>query len=309
MDKNQQFEKMARRVRWRRLITTILIVIVTVPVILILGYKASQMLAAYQVQKLNTEMYGREEIMAPNIQISDQMLANNSVWGGQVVSHRYKEIDGYRVPWSMAIGNYSLLNNSVLANNIGSVDLANSGAYDRDTQTKIPVLYNNRVKRPIVKPTQEIAKVAKMKNYVAEVAVTFDHPLTYAEIQQKLPTTIKANWLWLGVSGKADSTDMENDLLGIQLENGKINEEEYQQHRRTFQQASKLELLDYDDFDMAKYVQQYAQKYPKLKQAKFAGMIVSGRSEEFKALANQSWITASSVGATVKRVPYQPVSY
>ncbi|WP_054670172.1 hypothetical protein [Lentilactobacillus senioris] len=65
MDKNQQFEKMARRVRWRRLITTILIVIVTVPVILILGYKASQMLAAYQVQKLNTEMCGREEIMAP----------------------------------------------------------------------------------------------------------------------------------------------------------------------------------------------------------------------------------------------------
>ncbi|MCY9806113.1 anti sigma factor C-terminal domain-containing protein [Lentilactobacillus senioris] len=309
MDRNQQFEKMARRVRWRRLITTVLIVIITVPVILLVGYKASQMLAARQVQQLNTKMYGSEAIMAPNIQISDQILANNSVWGGQVVSHRYKEIDGYRVSWSTVAGNYSWLHNSAFDNNGGAVDQAETAMYDRAIQTKIPVLYNNRVKRPVVKPVSEINQVAKMKDYVAEVGITFKQPLTYAEIQQKLPTTIKANWLWLGVDGQADPTQMNNDLLGIQTVNGKIGNADYRQLRQTLKQAPELGLPEYNNFDLGKYAQKYAQKYPNLKQAKFAGIIVSGRSKEFKTLANQSWITASSVGATIKRVPYQPVTY
>lgn len=309
MDRNQQFEKMARKVRWHRLLTTVIIVIITVPIVLLVGYKGSQMLAARQVSDLNTKMDGSQTIMAPNIQISDQMLTNNSFWGGQVISHRYKEIDGYRIPWSTVAGNYSWLTNSRPDDTNGAVDQTESGLYDRDTQTKIPVLYNNRVKHPNVKATKEVNKVTQMKNYVAEVAVTFKRPLTYSEIQHKLPATLRADWLWLGVSGNADPTIMNNSLLGLQTTNGKISNHDYRWDRKTLKQAKDLDLMGYNDFDLAKYAQNYAQKYPSLKQAKFAGMIVSGKSESFKAITNQSWITASSVGATIKRVPYQPTAY
>lgn len=303
---NKQFEKMAFKVKLKRWLITILIVIITVPVMLGIGYKFTQSLAGHQTQLLNNKMETVQEIAAPNIQISDQALDDSSFWGGKVVSHQYKEIDGYRISWSTAEGQYNWAFNW-LSNN-GLIDTTRTAAYTRLTQQKVPMFYNNQVTNPNIRKATELPAVAKMKGYVAEVALTFNQPLSYQQIQSRLPKNLHANWYWLGVSGKADPTLEENHFLGIQSieKGGQLTNSDYQ----TFNSyLKKSDLGTYNNFSLTDYAHQYAKQHRTLKQAKFAGVIVTGKSENFKALRNRSWITESSVGATIKRVPYIKPTY
>ena len=306
---NKQFEKMAFRVKLKRWLITILIVIVTVPVMLGIGYKFTQSLAGHQTQLLNNKMETIQEIAAPNIQISDQALDDTSVWGGKVVSHQYKEIDGYRIPWSTAIGQYNWSFNWIP--NTSLIDTTQTAAYTRLTQQKIPLFYNDNVDKPNVKKAFELPAVSKMKGYVAEVAVTFKHPLTYQQIQARLTHNLRASWYWIGVSGKADPTFEQNNFLGIQsgLPEGKLTKLDYQYFQKSLKKVSATTLDSYNNFSLSNYAHKYAKQHPTLKQAKFAGVILTGKSENFRTLRNRSWITESSVGATIKRVPYIKPTY
>lgn len=305
MKQDQQFEKLAFRIKLKRWLFTILLIVILFPVLAMVGYKATQSLAARQSTQLMSEMDTRQSLMSPNIQISDLMIGNSNVGGGTIVSHQYKDIDGYRIPWQTVQGKYNWAYHEMQSNNL--VDSYDSAAYTRATQTKIPLFYNNTVESPNVKKVSEIKSVSTMKDYVGEVALTFRQPLTYKQILRKLPSGIQANWFWLGVSGRADPTIENNNFLGIQSTSGKLAPSDYKIFSKDLREANDLGTIN--NFSLTHYAHQYAKKYPSLNRAKFAGVIVTGKTENFKPLRNQTWITESSVGTTIKRVPYIKPSF
>ncbi|MEE8824368.1 hypothetical protein LASUN_01850 [Lentilactobacillus sunkii] len=305
MNQDKQFEKLAFKIKAKRWLITILLIIVLVPIIAAIGYKASQSLSGKQSGQLMADMSINQTLISPNIQNSDLALGNTGIGGGTVISHQYKDIDGYHIPWQTVQGKYNWLSHQIQSDNL--VDWGKNVAYTRTTQTKIPLFYNDQVKSPLVHKAYEISDVADMKGYVGEVALTFKQPMTYKQIKQRIPSNIQANWFWLGVSGKADPTMQDNNLLGIQSMNGTIQESDYRYFRKSLKKAD--DLGTYNNFSITKFAHQYAQKYPSLNKAKFAGVIVTGKTENFKPLVNQKWIAESSVGAAIKRVPYIKPSF
>lgn len=69
-----------------------------------------------------------------------------------------------------------------------------------------------------------------------------------------------------------------------------------------------LELSNGEDFYPYRDAVKQVKKYPKLDDATFSGIILSGRNENFKQLQNKSWIAASSIGATTRYFPYLPTT-
>lgn len=307
MDDNKKFERLALRVKLKRWLMTILLIVILVPVMAGIGYKFTQNLSSTQTEKLMTQFTIRQEVMAPNIQSSDLYISNSGLGGGEVSSHEYKDIDGYHIPWGSANGTYNWLYSEI--NNDNLVDMTRTAAYNRVTQEKIPMFYNNQVTNPAIKKANELAAVSSMHNYVAEVAVSFDQPMTYQQILAKLPKNIRANWFWIGVGGQADPTLQDNNLMGIRSVSGKITDLSYHSFWKNLKAAKKGNLGQFNQFSLSRYATQYAKKYPFLKQAKFSGVILTGKSESFKALRNRSWISESSAGATIKRVPYIEPKY
>jgi hypothetical protein len=207
MTSNQEFKRLARRVKLRRWGMTILIAGV---VCLGLGFMTVQTLNALTRKasdRDNAFMSDVAEIMAPNIQISDQYLVNNKLFSGQVLSHRYKDIEGQRVAWSPMTAGYSWAQGGHLPTALNATDEQGARVYDRVTQQKVPVFYNVARKRQAGQltgshPLQELGQVERTKGQVAEVALTFQHPLTYRQIQQRLPQGVHAAWYWLGCFGQ-----------------------------------------------------------------------------------------------------------
>ena len=71
MNEDKQFEKLARKVKFRRWLITLATVVITVPIMLLLMYRGTQYLSGIQSQQLNQKMEIAETVMAPNIQLSD----------------------------------------------------------------------------------------------------------------------------------------------------------------------------------------------------------------------------------------------
>lgn len=303
MNESKKFRRLARWVKIRRWLITVGIAVIVVGAALPIAYKLTQMRAAKESNAIMQAMTLNQEIMAPNIQTSDQYLGNTSIMGGEVISHRYKEIEGYRVPWSTASGNYTWLGGGgdTLANATDWGDTADGGLYDRLTQQKIPLFYNTRVKKPEIKVTQAISQVARSQRAVAEMAITFKQPLTYQQIRAKLPAKLHAQWYWIGVDGQADSTMMDNNFLGLQVpsvkHSGRLTTADYQPFVAALREEGQASSgMSYDKFDLSKFARKYVKQHPTLRQAKFAGVIVTGNSEDFTALTQANWIYASSVG-------------
>ena len=300
MNDEKKFRQLAIRVKVVRWLVTIGIVIAVLLVGAIGGYWWTQQQAGKESRREDRFIEQVSTVMSPNISVSDRYLADTNFMGGKVTSHRYKDIEGYHEAWSPIVQPYSwtwLGNQS--GDTLNSTDTTDNGAYDRLTQHKIPLFYNPKMKHPDVHRAADVNKVARTKGAVAEVAVSFDHPLTYAQIQQRLPKKLHAVWYWIGVSPKADATSMDNNFLGVQANSkGHMVATKYENYYRSFRQT--LEKLDfgygYNGFNVGEYAHKYAKQYPTLKTAKFAGAIVTGNSENFKPLANADWIYASSAG-------------
>ncbi|WP_125581468.1 sigma factor regulator N-terminal domain-containing protein [Levilactobacillus cerevisiae] len=295
MNEGQQFEKLARRVKWRRWLITIGLI---VAVVIGLGAAFIQMTrvksqAASDEANRSFELVNT--VLSPNIQISDQYLQNSDFFGGTLVSHRYKDIDGARIAWSENRAPYTWMLGSN-ANAFNTTDTTTTAAYDRDTQQKIPLFYNVNVAKPEVKRAQEVRQVVRQKNYRAEVALTFKQPLTLKQIQAKLPAGVHANWYWAGVSGKADATVMDNNFVGIQADgNHQPTTATYKWFRKEVRSVPSG-MMTFNNFNVMACANRFIKRYPQLNEAKFSGVIVTGNSEAFKPLVQANWLDASSVG-------------
>lgn len=193
----------------------------------------------------------------------------------------------------------------------------------------------------INQPTKELPYIKEMKNQLVEVAITFDKPYSLKEIRTMIPKGLKTNWYWIGTNTTGDPSWWAMDsLYGTSPEmltrKEYVHKKEAEEARDKLKDGEKLddrlaEMKDVDGFltNLKKYMEMdsgssynginpaddikaYLEKFGKLDLSKkedlekleFAGLILTGKSEDFAQLENQSWIYASSIGVSIPNQPY-----
>ncbi|MER0123951.1 anti sigma factor C-terminal domain-containing protein [Streptococcus sp. ZJ93] len=85
-----------------------------------------------------------------------------------------------------------------------------------------PVFFNTRGdwnRKYAPKPSQELPLTKEMKGQLVEVALTFDKPYSYQELQTMLPENLKKNWFWFGTTNtEIDYSYSLADIYGLSFE-------------------------------------------------------------------------------------------
>lgn len=198
--------------------------------------------------------------------------------------------------------NYSLTG----AFNAGASDVfsKNKLLYDRGNLQKIPQFYNTKVKfsKNDVKtsPSQDLKYLNQLNDKVIEVAITFDKPYTYKEIKTMLPKNLKQNWLWIGTYTTLDTSQWPNQF-GTDTENihSAIN--------TMFNVSKNSPHVGINNVNIYSDLDNYLKDNKHIKdvdQLSFAGIILTGKSENFNSLKGKKWIYGSSLGASIDYQPY-----
>ncbi|MBJ8325203.1 anti sigma factor C-terminal domain-containing protein [Streptococcus pacificus] len=216
-------------------------------------------------------------------------------------------------------------------------------SYTHGSHYKVPRFYNinfNYNEDSYNQLTQDITYVSDLNGEAVEVAITFDKPYTYDEIKTMIPDNLMINWYWIGTTSDLDTVNFQpKDLFGMTdyqqiykeskevpfeeiynsfikyLKSGLYNQwisgnysrendslEETEGNSNFTEEKMNTDKNNY--FDVKEDVQNFISNNPDSKTAKFSGVILTGRSENFEALKNKEWIYASNIGQTVEIRPY-----
>ena len=160
-------------------------------------------------------------------------------------------------------------------------------------------------------PSQELPLVSEMKGQLVEVALTFDRPYTYSELQSMLPSNLKVNWYWLGTYSNYNTENLNiSNIFGFKLTK---DDAEYSfdifkthlknslkdKHGLTSITTSKGEV-----YNTKKELEYLNKTFKNLEDCTFSGVILTGKAENFAQLEEKEWIYASSIGASVPNQPY-----
>ncbi|MBC2368861.1 hypothetical protein HBP99_09450 [Listeria booriae] len=260
-------------------------------------------LATSNSEKLDSTLLNQMVINAPNLELGSRMKAENGIFGGKFIYKRYKDIDGYIIPWTDVTGNYSVFGQD----SVGFMQLNNSnGTHDfvEGTSQKMMKFYNQDI--AYKKVATELKAILGNENLVMEVAISFDKTYSLERIRKMTPENLNIAWLWLdeddnGGQLEALAPDHVYGFEGLQKPNEKVpSDDVYQGNYNNF--LSALEVLQEDSAKAATLHDKYSKL--KLKQLKFKGMVLTGQATSFKNLSDQKFIRASEIGATADIVPY-----
>lgn len=323
----ETFEIVANKSRRKRLWKTVAISTFVSLVILGLFGKGLIELASKNGQNLQKQYEVMSEIAYPNVDYDSLYYTQTSYFSGTLRSDRFKDLNGVRVVYPAYEGNYSLTGSYKNPTSEATYS-STSGTYTRELRQKYPVFYNVNAKQTKSSDPapQELVSVKEMPNQLVEIALTFDKPYTYKEIQQMIPSNLKINWYWIGSqsedgeNGMALRTDPQttyganSTLLNPYPSDGKKESEEAKQ--QTFldylKKTDKNLFPTVNKYNMYNDVEAYLKKFGQLDireaenrdQLTFSGIILTGKAENFSQLEGKEWIAASSIGASVSNQPY-----
>ncbi|EPC8422584.1 hypothetical protein COM04_28290 [Bacillus wiedmannii] len=291
-------KKAKRKQLLKNIITSIIVVMVLIPII----YKVGNYFAAKSSTKLHERLFLHNAIAEPNVHIDSQVTSNSSMFGGNIVSNRSKNINGYLVRWNTLTSSYDWFRsnidyNELIPGSYWSNSSTESYNYDKQTKNKVATFYNPAIKKYHDGVKNELSAVSTMDNYVAEVAISFDKAYTLKEIQKKLPDTLNIVWLYM-VSPIKDESRGPSGMPVYGFNPEKSPEEAY---KRFFDSLKQFDDDGYDE-DIQKFLK--SNKNKPFDQVKILGVMLTGRTENFKALENQDFIRGASVGVTAQVVPY-----
>ncbi|WP_349582225.1 anti sigma factor C-terminal domain-containing protein [Leuconostoc citreum] len=338
MNDNQNFERIIKKEkRKKQLITAVISSIVTVTIgfvavmatTIILG-KQMDVQAEKQINQFNIA----DLIYSPNIRSTSQRYRLTAMTRATLSSDRQKNIDGYRVayPEKKVILNLSgPESSSETSSNIYKNDTIkniNIMAANPKTGQKEPIFFNraypnwygsqknkDKLMSPIT-PTHEAKTLQALPNTLGEVAITFDKRYRYEDILKMMPHNIMINYYWLGFHSDAlDTSSHVGCYVGLNAKDdgsGKLNDQfaglpdktkynDYQGLKKALKSQINRKNVDY--IDIAKDAEK--QLAPSLKTAEFAGVIVTGRTENLAKLDQLPYTYASNVGITTPIMPYQ----
>ncbi|RKD22952.1 hypothetical protein BEP19_12030 [Ammoniphilus oxalaticus] len=288
-------KKAKRKQLLKTIIISTLVVLISIPVL----YKTGNHFAAKGSAKLHNKLFLYHQIAQPNVNIDSQVTSSSSTFGGNITTNRSKNINGYIVPWSTLTSPYDWIRSSIDFNEIiPSLYWSDTQYYEYDKQTKnkSATFYHPENEKYSSIPN-ELAGVTQLDNHVAEVAISFDQPYTFQEIQAQIPNNLNTVWLYL-------TSEMRDEKMGpvgmpvYGFNPGDEPDEAYGSFVKALQQ--------YDPKGHIEGIQQFLEmnKDKSFDEVKVLGMMLTGQTQNFKALENQDFIRAASVGATAPIVPY-----
>ncbi|OOR29069.1 hypothetical protein EXW31_01330 [Bacillus mycoides] len=289
-------KKAKRKQLLKTIITSMIVVIMLIPII----YKIGNYFAAKSSTKLHEHLFLHNAIAEPNVQIDSQVTSNSSMFGGNIISNRSKNINGYVVPWNTLTSSYGWLRTNIDTNELTPGFYWSDTEfyeYDKQTKNKFATFYNPAIKEYHDGVQNELGEVSQMNNYVAEVALSFNQPYTLQEIKEKIPGTLNIVWLYM-TSPIGDESKGPAGMPVYGFNPDKSPEEAYKEFVDSLKQYDD----DGHDEDIQKFLK--SNKNKPFDQVKILGVMLTGKTENFKALENQDFIRGASVGATAQVVPY-----
>lgn len=267
-----------------------------------------------QYARMQAQFNILDDIQSPNIESQTQYLSTTKWTSSTLTSERVKNIDGYQIPVNSRTLDFGLIGQSgMLSDSISYNNLGNNGetqAYDRVTGQKLPLFFNPNYQDDETsvdfKITHEAESLNQLSNHVAEVAITFDQPYSYEQIQKMIPENLLINWYWLGTNTtKLSPVDSAGYYIGTNLdENHSEANSQYKEFKKSVNAANQLLGVTINDIDIYQDAEKQIKKYPTLEKAKFSGIIVSGRTENLANLDSHSFTYATSVGLQTEILPY-----
>lgn len=285
--------------------------------------KTLQILTANNGEKIYQEHELLSQVAYPNIEYSTYYYKATSLFAGAVHADRHKDLAGVPVAFGDYEYHYDWLGTYL---NFSQDEPSYKGniAYDRQTWSKLPLFYNTdkvdtddfaRV------PSQELSLVKDMSNQLVEVAITFDKKYSFGDLQTMLPQNLKKNWYWIGTASKKNTADFRIDqLFGLDGEVLQV----YQPDPNLPKEAEiwnpltpmKKMAEQYNHYlgeyalvtDVKTFLDKFGKtdfsKQESIDKLEFAGIILTGKAEDFAQLEGKDWIYASSIGASIPIQPY-----
>lgn len=328
MKLNENFDQLIKKEKRKRLLKTIAISFVTTVVLLFIGFTLINKRMEMQYKKAQEMANITDMIESPNLVSQSQYLSTSGRVTSQLKSERFKNIDGYMVAATPLEINFSLFGigygsgkNSSLT--VPITKTKEISAFSRENGEKLPLFFNPKHKesetQQEAKATHEARTLSGFKNHVAEVAISFKEPMTYAEIQAKIPENVLINWYWLGMaSDQLSATETVGKVIGINAdEAGKLSSEplksktssawwspNYPSFVAAVKTAAEKRGYTVNGLDIYQDALKQIEKYPTLKTAKFSGIIVSGRTENLATLDDEPYVYTTNVGLQAEILPY-----
>ncbi|WP_029268218.1 sigma factor regulator N-terminal domain-containing protein [Virgibacillus alimentarius] len=293
---NNALQKAKRKQLLKIIIISLLVVLIVLPIL----YKTGNYFAMKSTERLHDRLFLYHAIAEPNIQIDSQVTRNSSMFGGNIITNRSKNINGYVVPWSTLTSSYDWLRTDIDHNElIPGFYWTDTQFYEYDKQTKnkVATFYHPSIHDYHDGVQNELGEISQMENHVAEVAISFDRPYTLQEIQAKIPDHLNIVWLYM-TSPIGDESNGPAGTVNYGFDPSDSPKEAY----KSFLDG----LEDYDVRGSNEAIQDFlkANKNKPFDQVNILGVMLTGQTENFKALKNQDFIRGASVGATAEIVPY-----
>ncbi|MGE8019292.1 sigma factor regulator N-terminal domain-containing protein [Peribacillus frigoritolerans] len=293
---NDALKKAKRKHLLKIIITSIIVVLILLPIF----YKTGNYFAAKSSTKLHERLFLHNAIAEPNIHIDSQVTSSSSMFGGNIITNRSKNINGYVVQWSTLTSSYDWFRVNIDTNELvpGSHwSDTESYEYDKQTKSKSATFYHPSIKKYYNGVQNELGEVSEMENHVAEVAISFDKPYTLQEIQTKIPDNLNIVWLYMASPiGDESKGPAGMPVYGFELsDNPKVSYSSFVDS-----------LKEYDSNGNDETIQEFLKvnKNKQFGEVKILGVMLTGKTNNFKALENQDFIRGASVGATAQIVPY-----
>ncbi|MFS0647350.1 sigma factor regulator N-terminal domain-containing protein [Siminovitchia sp. 179-K 8D1 HS] len=289
-----------KKAKRKQLLKIIIISMVVVLILLTTLYKTGNYFAAKSAERLHEKLFLHNEIAEANIHIDSQVTSNRSMFGGNIVTNRSKNINGYLVQWSTLTSSYDWLRTHIDNNELmPGVYWSDTQVYEYDKQTKrkVATFYHPSIQKYYDGIQNELGEISQMKNHVAEVAISFDQPYTFQEIKPKIPDDLNIVWLYM-TSPIADESKGPAGMPVYGFDPSDSPKEAYE---------SFIEALEkYDANGNNETIQEFlkSNKNKPFDEVEILGVMLTGQAENFKALENKDFIRGASVGATAQMVPY-----
>lgn len=334
MKTSNDFEKIAKKSKRKNRFVIIGMSIVGAMIVAGVTTKGLVELTAKNGQAVQ-DYYSRLHTIAyPNVDYNTAIFEPTSLFSGYYHMGRVKDIDGITVPYEDIDAPYSLTQRRsyLLQKTLVTSYPGETAAYTYGSSYKSPIFYNrdydysNKMDAHMEK-TQDISLLSKMSGDAVEVAVTFDKGYTIKEIEEKIPDNLKVNWYWIGTTYSDYDTALlsPENQIGLRLNpylvrdgqtvDKKAQEQVWEESYRTFLDNLQIALdkdwlglssstSEGEVFNLHTDVESFLKNNPSVTNAKFAGIILTGRAENFKQLENADWIYASNIGQSVEIQPY-----